>query len=91
MPTRCATGDQAIHAQVGHRFVRRLHRGGVQLHPAGVRQLDEAAGGGLQPLQVGRGELEPFLLPLGGDGQPINAAALDDQPRRSWRGARNSR
>ena len=42
-------GDEAVHAHVGHRLVRALHGGGVQFHPAGVRQLDEAAGGGGEP------------------------------------------
>ena len=41
-------GDEAVHAHVGHRFVRALHGGGVQFHPAGVRQFDEPAGGGLR-------------------------------------------
>ena len=33
-----------------------------------------------KPLQVGRRELHAFLLPLGRDGEPIDAAALDDDP-----------
>ena len=72
---------QPIDAQLGHRFVRRLHRIRVQLHPAGVGQFDEPPGGRLQALQIGGRQLHPFLLPLGGDGQPINAAAFDHQPR----------
>ena len=68
---------QPIDPQSRHRFVRRLHRSRIQLHPARVGQLDEPPGGRLQPLQIGGRKLHPFLLPLGGDGQPINAAALD--------------
>ena len=74
-------GDQAVHAHVGHRFVRALHGGGVEFHPAGIRQLDETARGGGEPFQVRLAEFEPFRLPFGGDGQPVNAAALDDEPR----------
>ena len=74
-------GDEAVHAHFGHRLVRALHGGGVEFHPAGVRQLDEAAGRGGEPFKVRLGKFEPFGLPFGGDGQPVNAAALDDQPR----------
>ena len=74
-------GDQSVHAQVGHRFVGGLHRRGVQFQPAGVGQFDEAAGGGLEALQVGGGQFESFGLPFRGNGKPINAAALDDEAR----------
>ena len=80
-PSRCGTGDQSVHAQVGHRFVGRLHRGGVQFQPAGVGQFDKAPGGRLQALQVGGRELESLRLPFRGNGKPVNAAAFDDQAR----------
>ena len=71
---------QAINPEVSHRFVRGLHCRRIQLDPAGIGQFDEASGGALESLQVGGGELEPFLLPLGGDRQPVNAAAFDHEP-----------
>ena len=84
--------DQAIHAEVGEGFVRVLHGAGVQFQPAGVGQFDEPAGGGLQPLQIRRRQFDAFRLPLGGNGKPIDAAALDDQTRAaSGLEARNSR
>ena len=69
--------NKPVHAQVSESFVRRLHRRRVQLQPARVGQFDKAAGGGLQTLQIGRGQFDSFRLPLGGNGKPINAAALD--------------
>ena len=84
-------GDEAFHAHVGHRLVRALHGGGVQFHPAGVRQFDEAAGGGGEPFQIRLGQFESLGLPFGGDGQPVNAAALDDQPRLELARLRNRR
>ena len=74
-------GDEAVHAHVGHGFVRALHGGGIEFHPAGVGQLDETAGRAGEAFKVRLAEFEPFRLPLGGDGQPVNAAALDDEPR----------
>ena len=35
----------------------------------------------MQSLQVGRGQLRPFLLPFGGHAQPVDATAADDQFR----------
>ena len=79
--------DQSLHAQIGERFMRGLHRGGVQFQPAGVGQFDKSSGGRLQPLQVRGGEFDAFGLPLRGNGKPINAAALDGEagPQRPWR------
>ena len=74
-------GDEAVHAHVGHRLVRALHGVDIEFHPAGIRQLDETAGGGGEPFQVRLAEFETFGLPFGGNGQPVNAAALDDEPR----------
>ena len=74
-------GNQSIDADVRHRFVRGLNGVGVEFHPAGVRQFDEAAGRGGEALQIGGAQLEAFLFPLGGDRQPVDAAAFDDQAR----------
>ena len=74
-------GDESFHAHLGHRLVRALHGGRVQFHPAGVRQFDEAAGRGGEPFEIRLGKFESLGFPFGGDGQPVNAAALDDQPR----------
>ncbi len=74
-------GDEAFHAHLGHRLVRALHGGRVQFHPTGVRQFDEAAGRGGEPFQIRLGKFESLRFPFGGDGQPVNAAALDDEPR----------
>ena len=32
-----------------------------------------------EPLQIGRRQLQSFLFPFGGNGEPVDAAALDDQ------------
>lgn len=61
--------------------MRGLHGLRVEFHPAGIRQLDEAARGAGQTLEVGLRELHALLLPLGGDAEPVNAAALDDELR----------
>ena len=53
----------------------------VQFHPAGIRQFDKTAGGGGEPFQIRLGKFQAFRLPFGGDGQPVNAAALDDEAR----------
>ena len=74
-------GDEAVHAHLGHRLVRALHGADIEFHPAGIRQLDEAAGGGGEPFEVRLAEFETLSLPFGGNGQPVNAAALDDEPR----------
>ena len=74
-------GDEAVHAHFGHRLVRALHGGGVEFHPAGIRQLHKPAGRGGEPFEVGLGKFHAFRLPFGGDGEPVNAAALDDQAR----------
>ena len=74
-------GNQSVHAQVGHGFVGGLNRRGVQFQPAGVGEFDEAAGGGLEALQIGGGQFESFGFPFRGNGKPINAAAFDDETR----------
>ena len=76
-------GDKAVHAHFGHRLVRALHGGGVQFHPAGIRQLHERAGGGGEPFEIGLGKFESFGLPFGGNGQPVNTTSLNDEPRLS--------
>ena len=43
---------EAVETKVGHRFVRGLHGGGVQLKPAAVRQLHESSRGRLQTVQI---------------------------------------
>ena len=70
---------QAVDAQVGHRFLGFLNRLLIQLHPAGVRQVDKVAAGASELLQVALRQLHPLLLPLGGDGEPVDAAAVNDQ------------
>ena len=74
-------GDQTVHAHVGHRFVRALHGGGVQFHPAGIRQFHKPSGRAREPFQIGLGKFQAFRFPFGGHGQPVNAAALDDEFR----------
>ncbi len=54
---------------------------GVQLHPAGVRQLHETAGRRLQPLQIRRSQFHSFLFPFGRDGKPVDPAPGNDQFR----------
>ena len=34
-----------------------------------------------EPFEIGLGKFQTFLLPFGGNGQPVNAAALDDELR----------
>src|SRR6185437_15433342 len=63
----------------GHRFVGGLDGARIQLYPAAVRQFYEAPRGRLQPLEIGRGQLHSFLFPLGGNREPVYAAALDNQ------------
>ena len=58
-----------------------LHGARVELHPAGIRQFYKTAGGGGEPFQIGLGKFQSFRFPFSGDGQPVNAAALDDQAR----------
>ena len=53
----------------------------IELDPAGVGQLHETAGGGFQAFQIARGELEAFHLPLGGHGEPIDAAPTHNELR----------
>ncbi len=74
-------GDEAFHAHFGHRLVRALNGGRVEFHPAGIRQFDKAAGRGGEPFQIRLGKFQPSCLPLGGNRQPVNAAALDDEAR----------
>ena len=71
---------QSVHAEVGHCFVRGLDGGGVELNPAAVGQFHKAARGGLEALQIRRGELHAFHLPFGGDRQPVDTGALNDEP-----------
>ena len=72
-------GDETVHAHFGHRLVRALHGGGVEFDPAGIRQFHKTSGRAREPFEVGLGKFQAFLLPFGGNGQPVNAAALDDQ------------
>ena len=74
-------GNEAFHAHLGHRLVRALDGVGVQFHPAGIRQFHKAAGRGGKPFQIRLGQFQAFRLPFGGNGQPVNAAAFDNQPR----------
>ena len=84
-------GDEAVHAHVGHGFVRALHGVSVEFNPAGVRQFDKPAGGGGKPFEIGLGQFHAFGLPFGGDGQPVNAAAFDDEARLERARLRNRR
>jgi len=43
---------EAVETKVGHRFVRGLHGGGVQLNPAGIRQFHKSSRGRLQTVQI---------------------------------------
>ena len=72
---------ESVEAQVSHRLVRGLNGGGVQLHPAAVRQFHKLASGGLQTLQVGGGELQSLLFPFRGHGEPVDAAAMNQELR----------
>ena len=71
---------EPVQAEISHRLVRGLNGGGIQLHPAAVRKFHKLARGGLQTLQVGGGELQSFLFPSRGHGEPVNAAAVNDEP-----------
>src|SRR5262249_25310831 len=77
-------GHQAVQSHLGHGFLRGLHGPGIQLDPTGIGQLDESACRHLQSLQIRYAELHPFLLPLRGDREPVDAAAFDDEPRPQW-------
>jgi hypothetical protein len=59
-------GDRAesVDAEIGHGFVGGFDGGDVEFHPAAVGEFDETAGGGLEALEVGGGEFDPFLLPI---------------------------
>ena len=59
--------NQAVHANVRHRFMSGLHSVRVQFDPAGVGQFDEPARGRRESLQIGRGKFQAFLFPLGGN------------------------
>ena len=72
---------QAIDTQVRHRLLRLDNGLLVELHPTCVRQLYEAATRPGQLLQIAIGQFHTLLLPLGGDGQPVDAATADDQFR----------
>ena len=74
-------GGEIVHAQIGHRLLRRRDRAAVQLDPAGVGQMHEAARRALQPLQIGGTQLQSLLLPFRGNRKPINAAAAHDDLR----------
>ena len=51
----------------------------VQLHPAAVRQLNEARGGRGQSFQVGLGKLHALGFPLGAHRQPVDTRTLEHQ------------
>ena len=72
-------GDQPFQAQIRKSFMRGLDGGGVEFQPAGIGQFDKSAGRRLQPLQVGGGEFDAFGLPFGGNGEPIDSAALEGE------------
>ena len=72
-------GDEAIDAEFGHGLVGLGDGFGIEFDPAGVGQFDVAAGGGGEALEVGGGELHALLFPFGGDGEPVDAAALDEE------------
>ena len=74
-------GDQTFHAHVGHRLVRALHGGGVEFDPAGIRQFHKTSRRAREPFQIRLAQFQAFLLPFGGHGKPVNAAAFDDQFR----------
>ena len=73
--------NQPIHAQLRHRFVGRLNRARIQLYPARIGQFHEPARRALQPLQICRAQLQPFLLPFRRHRQPIYPASFDHQAR----------
>src|SRR6478736_9696113 len=53
----------------------------IEFDPAGVWQFDEAAGRVGEAFQVRLAQLHAFRFPFGRNGEPINAAAFDDQFR----------
>ena len=51
----------------------------IKLHPAGVRKVNKVAAGSGKLLEVAVSQLHPLLLPLCGNGEPIDAAATNNQ------------
>ncbi len=73
--------NQAVNSQVGHCLMGILHGIRIEFHPTGIGKLNETTRGSLQALQIGCSQFQAFLLPLRRDGQPIDAAAFDNEAR----------
>ena len=85
-------GDEAVHAQVGHGFMRGLHGGGIEFDPAGIRQFDEAAGRGWRA--VARSAAESFMPSCSHSAETESQSMplpLTIKRGLSWRGVRNKR
>ena len=72
---------QILEPQVGHGFMGLFDGFGVQFQPAGIGQFDKSAGGGREALEIGGSQLKSLGLPFGGNREPINAAAFNDELR----------
>jgi hypothetical protein len=84
-------GDEAVHAHVGHGFVRALHGGGVKFHPAGVGQFDEAAGRAASRSRSALLSFSPSASHSAETASQSMPLPLTTSRGLSWRGVRNSR
>ena len=84
-------GDEAVHAHFGHRLMRALHGVDIEFHPAGIRQLDETAGGGGEPFEVRLAELETSASHSADTASQSMPLPLTMSRGLSWRGCRNRR
>lgn len=70
---------EAFQAECSGGFVRLPVCVGIEFDPTGIGQFNEPGGCGGQALNVCGGELHSLHFPFGGDGEPVDATALEDE------------